>query len=120
MSKAKRRRKKRASRAEPKETSGAEMLTIAWSMMVLTTLICEIGAALTIWHARAHPEAGAIRALSFVLVMETLIVGTLLLVLTPVMLRLRRQRPPRGILVFAMIVGATPLAVLVIEMIAGG
>ena len=118
MSKAKRRKKKRAKPAPPTESRRVEVLTVAWSLMVLMTLVCEIGAVAAIWYGRSHPEAEAVRALATVLLLETLVVGVLLLALTPVVLRMRREKPPRGFVVFAVIIGAAPLVGMAVWYIA--
>lgn len=120
MSKAKRRNKKLAKPAPPTESRRVEVLTVGWSMMVLMTLVCEIGAAAAIWYGRSHPEAEAARALSAVLLLETLVVGVLLLALTPVVLRMRKVKPPRGFVIFAVVVGAAPLFGLAVWAIAAG
>lgn len=118
MSKAKRRKKKRTRPDRPTESRRVEVLTVGWSMMVLMTLICEIGAAGAIWYSHSHPEAQAAGAVSAVLLLETLLVGVLMLVLTPVVVRVRQEKPPRGIVVFAVVVGATPLVGMAVWMIA--
>ena len=112
MSKAKRRKKKRARPARPvppTESRRVEVLTVGWSMMVLMTLICEIGAAGALWYGHFHPEAQVAEALAALLLLGALVVGALLLVLTPVVVRSRREKPPRGIVVLALVAGAAPL-----------
>ena len=114
MSKAKRRKKKLTRPDRPTESRRVEVLTVGWSMMVLMTLICEIGAAGAIWYGHFHPEAQAAEALAALLLLGALVVGALLLVLTPVVVRSRREKPPRGIVVLALVVGAAPLVGLAV------
>ena len=109
MSKVKRRKNKRTKPARPTESRRVEVLTVGWSMMVMMTLACEIGAAAAIWYDRSHPEAQKTRALAAVLLLATLVVGVLLLVITPVVVQMRSQKPPRGFVAFAVVVGAAPL-----------
>ena len=118
MSKAKRRKKTRTRPDRPTESRRVEVLTVGWSMMVLMTLFCEIGAAGAVWYRHSHPEAQAAEALAALLLLETLVVGVLLLALTPVVVRSRREKPPRGIVVLALVVGAVPLVGLAVWYIA--
>lgn len=89
-----------------------EILTIGWMLMVVTTLACEIGFVL----ARGLAADGdSLMALSAVLLFAAVVIGLLALLLTPIVLRHRRTAPPKGILVFATIVSAMPLVVLLLE-----
>ena len=120
MSKAKRRKKKRAKPAQPTESRRAEVLTVGWSMMVLMTFVCELGAAAALGYCHFHPDAQAARLLAGMLLMGAFVVGVLLLVLTPVVVRIRRVKPPRGIVVFAVAVGAAPWVGIAVRWLAKG
>ena len=118
MAKAQRRKKRRTRLARPTESRRVEVLTVGWSMMVLMTLICEIGAAGAMGYRHFHPDAQAAQVLAALLLLGTLVVGALLLVLTPVVVWMRREKPPRGIVVFAVVVGAAPLVGMAVWYIA--
>ncbi|HEX7378042.1 MAG TPA: hypothetical protein VF278_13055 [Pirellulales bacterium] len=89
-----------------------EILTIGWMLMVVTTLACEIGFVLARGLAA---EGDSLMALSAVLLFAAVVIGILALLLTPIVMRRRRTAPPRGILVFAAIISAMPLVVLLLE-----
>lgn len=98
----------------PAESRAADAVTVLWMLAVMTTLLCELGAAAANWYAATNPDAAKIEALLVVLLFGAVVNGSLTLVLTPVVLKVRRVPPPRGITVFAVVVGAAPWVVLLV------
>lgn len=94
------------------EPGNVEILTVGWMLMVVTTLACEIGFVIS----RGLADGGAhLMVLSGLLLFAALVIGTLALILTPIVLRNRRARPPAGIVFFAAVVSAIPLGIVAVE-----
>ena len=91
------------------ESWTADATTAAWMLTVVQTLLCELGTAAARWYASAVPGATRIALLANLLLIAATVIGGVSLMLLPLMLKLRRVPPPRGILVFGVIVGAAPL-----------
>lgn len=104
-------------RRESNESSAAEALTVAWMLSVMTTLACEVGAVLLHWYFSRTEEvkSTAAEALTTLLQFAALIIGLVALVLVPIVYRLRREPPPMPVTAFAVIVGAAPLAVMLVQ-----
>jgi hypothetical protein len=101
----------------PPESPAAESLTIGWMLCVMTALACEVGLGAAVWFEKAHPDSQPIHALTGLLLFAGAVIGLLSLVLLPLVVKLRRQKPPLGIMVFAAVVGAAPLVMLVLRVI---
>jgi hypothetical protein len=111
-----RRKPKRRGRQPPaRESRPAEFLTVCWLLSVLTALFCELGAAAALWYVSGRPDAKGIEALSAILMFAALLVGCFSLVLMAAVWKLRRARPPSGIMVFSTVVGLAPAAVLLLK-----
>jgi hypothetical protein len=100
----------------PAETRAAEAATVGWMLSAMVALVCELGWVALRWWLTAHPGGQVLPALADLLFFSALVVGTVTLLLTPVVLRSRRVLPPRGITVFAVVVGAAPLLTLLWRM----
>jgi hypothetical protein len=83
-------------------------------LTVLTALLCEVGSVAAV-ALRGLGEGLAL--LGAYLLFAAVIIGAISLLLAVVVLRLRRQPPPRGITVFALVVGAAPLMVMLVNWI---
>lgn len=88
------------------------MATIGWTLAVTTTFLCDIGAAATHLLAAAEPDGKGLVVLSGLLLFAAVVTGVLVLLLLPLVLRLRHQKPPRGYVAFAVLVAAAPLLVV--------
>jgi hypothetical protein len=97
------------------EDRTVEFFTIAWMLSVFTTLVCELSAVAATWYLRSHPQAVRIEVLASILVFASLVIGMLSLVLMAVVFRFRSTRPPHGISVFALVVGAAPGLLLLLR-----
>ena len=101
--------------AGPNESPASVAVTVAWMMAVITTLICaSVSAGLwMIFQGRTDNPS----ALVFVGLLHfgSIVTGAVSLLLLPVVLKIHRQRPPVGLVVFAAIVGALPIAALLLN-----
>lgn len=101
---AKRRAKERQAARAP-----VDGLTICWAVTMITTVICELGAAGTRAFVRfVNPEAQLLGMFSGLLLFAAAVVGTVLLVLTPIIVYRKRSYVPTGVVFFAYVVGAVP------------
>lgn len=95
------------------ESRPVEVLTIAWMLTVMTTLLCEFGWLAVTWLVRAQPEPMAqLEVLGGMLLFAALVLGLLSLAMLPFVWRMRRVPPPPGVTVFAVVVAVIPLLVM--------
>jgi hypothetical protein len=114
----KRHPKARGKRLAAVDSRSVEMLTVGWMLMVVTTLVCEVGSGIAHWYvAKINPRAQMIDVLSGLLLFAAFVIGFLLLLLSPVIIKGRRTPPPRGVIVFAVVVGIAPLLVVLFQAI---
>jgi len=104
---------KHAKRRNPRHAvanhRGTETLTVAWMLMVFTTLACELVAALAyLYVMQFDRQAAGVQLLYELLMFAACLIGLLSLLVCPVVLRARRVPPPRAIVVFSVIVGFLP------------
>ncbi|HVX64469.1 MAG TPA: hypothetical protein VHC19_27850 [Pirellulales bacterium] len=97
------------------ENRSIESLTIGWMLTVFTALACEVGFVAARWLAGGDTESSWAILMALLLFAST-VIGLLVLLLTPVVVKSRRQPPPRGIVIFSVVVGAMPLAIVVWQM----
>jgi hypothetical protein len=84
-------------------------LTVAWMLTLVTTMMCELCAVASRAYVRfVRPEATTISLLSGVSLFAAAVIGTVLLVMTPIILYRKRSNPPRGIVVAAYVLGVLP------------
>ena len=103
-------RRKRAPQARASDNRSVEALTVGWMLCVLTTLVCELGlAAARIYLLAVNPDARWIAALAAMLLFAAAVVGLISLLLAWAVVKIRREPPPRGVLVFALVIGAAAL-----------
>ncbi|MBI3836353.1 MAG: hypothetical protein HY288_00285 [Planctomycetia bacterium] len=93
----------------PRETRAAEATTIAWMLMVTTTLLCASGAAVVWLFARGHADAKQAMVLVRLLHFSSIITAAMSLVLLPIVLKIRQEAPPPSITAFAVIVAVLPI-----------
>jgi hypothetical protein len=110
------RTKKRSRRPATGESRTADVATIGWMLMVITALVCELGFAVARWFASAEPD-GPLDVLAQLLLFAAAVIGLISLIAAPLAIKSRREPPPRGITVFALLVGAAPLAIMVAQMV---
>ncbi len=98
----------------PPEERRAEAATIGWMLATLATLaalVCSL-AAYAVVRPMADPPL-ALALLPGLLLTLSAITGLVGVLLTPLVLRLRKTRPPRLITQFAVVVGLTPSVLLI-------
>ena len=108
MSRTKRRPPKPA--AQPVAPNpGVEVMTTSWMLALLTSIGCELLAAgCRFYVAMFDPQSLGIAIFAGVVTIAALVAGTITLVLTVVVLKLRPTPPPRLIVATAVIVGLIP------------
>ncbi len=104
---------RRAAATRPAETRTSEAATIAWTLTVITVLGCDIGAIAASFYTGARPDSVLIAALFESLMFAAVAIGIISLMLLPVVLKVRRQPPPRAFTVFAVLVAAAPIVAVV-------
>jgi len=107
--------KRNAKPPRSRETRSIDALTIGWMLMVFTTLVCEIGFVATRAFAGADAE-GMLAVLMGMLSFASVVIGLGVLLLTPVVIKARRDPPPRGVILFSVAVGVAPWALIVFQM----
>ena len=106
--------KNRSKRKHPKEADDFEWLTVAWMLTVMTTLVCELGAAATaIYVSRFNPQSVTIRTLGSLLLFAAIIIGTISLLMLPVAAKKRPQPIPRPVAIGSVFIGGIPWMALV-------
>jgi len=106
---------KKPQNSRPEEERRAEAATIGWMLSTLATLaamVCSLGAYLLVRPMDKPPLALAV--LPGLLLVIAAVAGLVVLGLTPVVLKLRKTRPPPLITRGAMLVGAAPSMLLVV------
>jgi hypothetical protein len=107
--------KRNAKSPRSRETRSTDALTIGWMLMVMTTLACEVGFLAT--RGIAGPESeGSWAVLMAMLLFASTVIGLGALVLTPVVVKVRRDPPPRGVIIFSVVVGIAPWALIMFQM----
>jgi len=105
-------------RPDQNETQAAVAVTIAWMLTCMSTLASLAVALVLRLLAAAFPvPVGGVHPLSrveAVLMFVAVITGCVCLALAPIANRLRRSRPPRGITIAAIVIGAAPLIALIV------
>ncbi len=115
MTKRPKKRRTTKSPLDALETRQAVVLTVVWTLTVTTTFLCDIGAAVTRLWLTADPEAAGAELISGMLLFAAVVTSLLVLGLLPIVLRIRRQPPPRGYIVFAVLVSVAPLLAVAIQ-----
>jgi hypothetical protein len=108
-------RPKKIIAAPPAESPAADFMTVGWLVAVLTTLMCELLSVAAQWFARSSPENATINVFAGFVLFASVTTGLVTLLLTPIVVWSRRVRPPVGITVFAVVVGAAPLVILLLR-----
>jgi len=123
MSKArssKKRRSKRprpaASRRPPGEDRATEAITVAWTVSVTMVFLVDVVTIAAHFFSRANPDAKYAPAFEAIMLVTGCVMGTASLALLPVVWWRRRVKPPRGYLVFAVLVAVAPIIVTVVRL----
>ena len=115
------RKQRPVARPGTNELPPVETLTIGWMLAVMTTLVCELGVVAARGYLLAiDATARRMEVLAMVLLFAAFVVGSVSLFLGYAVVRARRTLPPRGILIFAAVVGAAPLVTMLIRFLVAG
>jgi hypothetical protein len=123
----KRKKKKRSTKAPevaalPAETRAAEVATIWWMLSALFTFCAEaigfVARVILFWQP-GDEGLTPLRVLPYLMLGIGLVSGSIALLLTPVVYRLRQTPPPEMITVFVVLVGLVPPFTLAILLIRG-
>lgn len=90
-------------------------MTVGWLLTALTTLATELAGAFVTWLARNNPESAGTAALANVLLLAALVGGLFSLGLLAAAWRLRRAKPPRGLMAVAIVVCLVPTATAILR-----
>ncbi len=104
-------RKQRAKTAPPgpPESPASLFVTVGWSICVLTTFACTVAAGLGEWLLRDRPPSDVAVAIVQVLRFGAVVTAAMSLLLTPVAYRVRREPPPLGFVMIALVVSAVAI-----------
>ena len=97
------------------ETRSGDAATVAWTVSVMTVLLCDVGAMLALVYAARRPDLPGVAMLGRLLLFAGAVVGFLSLSLLPIVYRLRRTPPPRGLAVFGVCIAAAPLLAILVR-----
>lgn len=123
MNRKKRKKKQSTARPAPShlqlaaEDRTAVAATVAWMLSLMATIVAEISGMLCRWYTVFVEHVELVRVLSFVLLFVALIAGVMTLVMTPIVLRVSKERPPSTIVQIAIVAGSLPLLALGLQML---
>ncbi len=106
----------RAPELDP-ESQGAEVMTVAWMISILSVSICDFGAGIT--RLLLDPDQRNLGLISGIFFFAALTIGLISLAILPIVLKSRRVPPPRGLVVFGVVVSVLPWIALVTQLILG-
>lgn len=92
----------------PAESQSGEAATIAWTVAVTMTLACDLTAAGAHFFVDGSEWSRVVALFRDLLLFGGAMIGALVLVLIPVVYRLRRVPPPNGFTAFAVCVALAP------------
>ena len=99
------------------ESRGAVAVTVAWMLLALSCAAAQVVALATWLLARAAAPAAGVNHLLPVprtMLIVALLTGVLILLLTPLVYRVRKSRPPRAITVVAVGIAVGPLVTVIV------
>ena len=116
MAKKARKKRPRKANAPPRETRAVEVLTVSWMLAVMTAFLCEVAGTIARLLVDRYP---GVALLAGYLLFAAAVVGGVSLIMLAFVYRLRKVKPPPGIVFFASVVGAAPLIVLLFSWLQG-
>ena len=102
-------KKRRQPPSIPPESPASLFITIGWTLSVLMTLGCSLAAALIWLVVKDRPSDDTSLLFVRLLHFSAIVTGFVSLVLLPIVLKVRREPPPRSFVVFAILVAALPM-----------
>ena len=98
---------------EPAESRASEAVTIAWTVSVTGVLVADLIVVAAHWYVRGHPQSQPAQMLEAIMLLSAALMGAVSLALLAMVWRTRRLKPPQGYVVFAGLVAAAPIVVLI-------
>jgi len=92
-------------------------MTVGWVVTLTTLLLCNLAAILAHVYVAQHPDAKLMALLKELMLFAGSVVGIVSLLMLPVLYRVRRVAPPRGLVVFGVCVAAAPILAVVGRML---
>jgi hypothetical protein len=106
---------RRAGSTTSTETRASEALTVFWAVTVLTLLGINLVALFAHTYVLSHPAAEKMVLLKGLLLFTGSLMGSVSLVLLPILYRVRQVPPPRGLAVFGACVAIAPIAAVLLS-----
>jgi hypothetical protein len=97
------------------ETNAGDATTVAWTISVTMTLMCNVAAVAAHFYMEMYRETRGLVMLKELMLIAGALIGFLSLVLLPIMLRARRTPPPTGVMAFGVFVAAAPILALLVR-----
>lgn len=101
----------------PKESRPADALTIAWTSAVTAVVVADLVLIAAHFYARGNPDAMAAKALEAIMLLTAAGMGMAALVLSVVVWKVRKLKPPTGYTAFATFVALLPVVALIARMV---
>jgi RsiW-degrading membrane proteinase PrsW (M82 family) len=100
------------------ETRAVEFLTVGWMVSMMTTLVCLVVFAILRFYLSLREESEPAAVMAGLALFAGSVAGVVTLALAAIVVRKRREKPPRGVVWFAVAVGMTPLVIVVVTALA--
>lgn len=115
------RKKKSPAKKQPQNDSielrSAEVVTVAWTMCTLTTLLCLLGGLVAEALGWLTDSSSATKLLGRFLLVSGCVSGLTGIAMLPVVLKLRRQPVPRQVIWVSAWISAIPIVVLAVILV---
>ena len=118
---AKKKKKKKPAKRVPNDLQAAAesrselAAKVAWSLTLLSTLAAEAMGFVCQLYVRFAEPVTLLQVLGGVMLFVALVAGVVTLLLTPLVLKLAKTRPPSSIVLTAIVAGVLPLVVVVFQ-----
>jgi hypothetical protein len=97
------------------ETQPVDAATVAWTVSVTMVLMCDIVAIGAHFYTEHHPLARNMNLLKELMLFAGAVIGFVSLALLPIVVKVRRAPPPRGVMAFAVCAAAAPILALIVH-----
>ena len=112
-SKKKKRPQNSKKNTQPDETSASDAITVAWTVSVITTLLCNLTIIAAHFYIVNVPDAKRMELLRGMMLLGGSLVGFMSLLILPIIHRVRKTPPPRGLVVFSICIALAPILAVV-------
>jgi RsiW-degrading membrane proteinase PrsW (M82 family) len=107
-----------ATRQRTVETRAVEFLTVGWMVSMMTTLVCLAVFAILRFYMSLRGDSEPLALMAGLALFAGSVTGVLTLALAAIVVRKRREKPPRGVVWFAVAAGTIPLVIVLVESLA--